>query len=231
MAILIMEQQEKRALRQKRDQMARIACREILDKRLVKNQAALAFELEWAAPALNQFFAEKRGIPDAQLSRLIKKYHDKIDAPLPENPFKDIEPEIEEDEYFPVPVYAACGSMGGGSFEMSWKVLSHISILKAYLRPKCSSLQNVGFILADGDSMIPTIPPGASVLIDTGRKDPIHGKVFCVMYDNQLFIKRLEVCRGIITAIVSDKDLSRIEIGPEDNFQIIGQVLLQQSEV
>lgn len=231
MAILVMEQHEQKAQRQKRDQMARMACREIIDRRLVKNQAALAGELKWGTSPFNQFLAEKRGMPDAPLSRLIKKYQGKLNSPLPENPLKDIEPDIEEDEYFPVPVYAARGSMGGGSFEMSWQVMSHISILKAYLRPKCSSLNNVGFILADGDSMIPTIPPGASVLIDTGKKDPVHGKVFCVMYDNQLYIKRLEVCRGTITAIVSDKDLSRIEIGPDDNFQIIGQVLLQQSEV
>ena len=47
-------------------------------------------------------------------------------------------------------------------------------------------------IFAQGDSMMPTIDGGDSLLVDHARKEIYDGKIYCVRIDGQLYAKRLQ---------------------------------------
>lgn len=132
-------------------------------------------------------------------------------------------------DYFSVPFREAGGGMGGGYFSASRKVVSYISLRRDFLLSKTSNLEALSFIHASGDSMSPTIPPDAIVLIDESQIEPINNKIFYIMFNNCFFIKRLEVKNGYVTALLSDNGNRREEIGAQDNIEILGKAILQQT--
>lgn len=132
-------------------------------------------------------------------------------------------------EYFPVPLREASGSMGAGGFSGSRKIESYISLRKDFLLTKTSHLEALSFIHASGESMFPTIPPDAAVLIDESQREPVNKKIFYVMLNGMFLIKRLEVKEGKVKALVSDNGEIREEIGEQDELEILGRALLQQT--
>lgn len=134
-----------------------------------------------------------------------------------------------ENEYFPVPFRETGGSMGGGSYNNSKKIISYISLRRDFLRSKTNSLESLSFINAFGESMSPTIPPDAIVLIDESQKEPVNGRIFYVMLNDIYLIKRLEVKEGKAVALISDNGNLRDIIGPQDTFEILGRAILQQT--
>lgn len=135
----------------------------------------------------------------------------------------------EDNEYFPVPFREASGSMGGGGYNNSKKIISYISLRRDFLRTKTNSLASLSFINAFGESMSPTIPPDAIVLIDESQKEPVNGKIFYIMLNDIYLIKRLEVKQGKTIALISDNGNIREPIGPQDTLEILGRALLQQT--
>ena len=132
-------------------------------------------------------------------------------------------------EYFPVPLREASGSMGGGSFTGSRKIESFISIRKDFLLTKTNNLEKLSFIHAIGESMFPTIPPDAAVLIDESQREPVNKKIFFVLLNGVYLIKRLEVRQGKVLALISDNGEIREQIGEQDELQILGRALMQQT--
>lgn len=134
-----------------------------------------------------------------------------------------------EDDYFPVPYREASGGMGGGSFVGSKKVKSFISLQRSFLFSKTNSLESLSFINAFGESMAPTIPPDAIVLIDESQREPVNGKIFFVMLNDVYLIKRIEVKDGKVVALLSDNGNKRYEIGQQETLQVLGRAILQQT--
>lgn len=132
-------------------------------------------------------------------------------------------------DYFPVPLREAGGSMGGGHYQGSRRILSYISLRRDFLLTKTSNLDHLSFIHAAGDSMFPTIPPDAAVLIDEGQIEPINGKIFYVLLNDALLIKRLEVRDGRVIALLSDNGDRREVLAEDDSLQILGKAILQQT--
>lgn len=81
-----------------------------------------------------------------------------------------------------------------------------------------------------GDSMAPTIPDGATVLIDPRQKDPAKGGIYAFTYDGEVFVKRLVAAKGGgAVSLVSDNPAypARVLIGKEINqLRIAGRVRL-----
>lgn len=85
------------------------------------------------------------------------------------------------------------------------------------------------YILAEGDSMEPTIDGGSMVLVDHTRKEVIDGKIFCIRLNNKLMAKRLQFIPPKNVSIISDNpkyksfdiDLSK---DLDFDFDIIGEV-------
>lgn len=57
------------------------------------------------------------------------------------------------------------------------------------------STSQTEMIFAQGDSMMPTIEGGDSLLVDHARKEIYDGKIYCVRIDGQLYAKRLQKSR------------------------------------
>ncbi len=81
-------------------------------------------------------------------------------------------------------------------------------------------------ILAQGDSMHPTIEDGDSLLIDTSKKEIYDGKIYCIRINKQLQAKRLQVIPpGKIKVISDNKDkYDSFYIDKNFDFDIIGEV-------
>ena len=84
-------------------------------------------------------------------------------------------------------------------------------------------------IFAQGDSMMPTIDGGDSLLVDHARKEIYDGKIYCVRIDGQLYAKRLQKIPPDRVLIVSDNPKYRsFEIDLKENkdfdFAVIGEI-------
>lgn len=91
------------------------------------------------------------------------------------------------------------------------------------------STSQTEMIFAQGDSMLPTIEGGDSLLVDHARKEIYDGKIYCVRIDGQLYAKRLQKIPPNTVVIVSDNpkyrsfeiDLKRC---PDYDFEVIGEI-------
>jgi SOS-response transcriptional repressor LexA len=185
--------------------------------------------------------ANMMGVTARHLSRVKKsedipeKFFEKLCSALNISPryfAQGIEPELNQGDYYPVPFRDAGGGMGGGYSIASRQTVSHISLRRDFLRRKTNNLEKLSFIHASGDSMSPTIPTDAAVLIDEGQTEPINNKIFFVMLNGEYYIKRLEVEEGEVVALISDNsDYPKIVLTEFDYVEILGRALLQQAEL
>lgn len=184
-------------------------------------QAALAEKLNITANHLSRVKTGGDEVPEKFIRKLCEvlgiTVNEFIGAAAPEN------------EYFPVPLREAGGGMGGGYHSGSKRIQSYISLRRDFLLTKTSNPEALSFIHASGESMFPTIPPDAAVLIDESQIEPVNGKIFYVMLNNVFLIKRLEVREGKTIALISDNGSKREELAEDDNFQILGKAILQQT--
>ena len=91
------------------------------------------------------------------------------------------------------------------------------------------STSQTEMIFAQGDSMMPTIEGGDSLLVDHARKEIYDGKIYCVRIDGQLYAKRLQKIPPDTVVIVSDSPKYRsFEIDlrrcPDYDFEVIGEI-------
>lgn len=157
---------------------------------------------------------------------MLQKLASALDVPVAY--FTGIQDSLAE-QYFPVPLREAAVGMGGGAQVGSRRIVSYISLRKDFLLTKTSNLEALSFIHASGESMYPTIPPDAAVLIDESQREPVNKKIFYVMLNGALLIKRLEVREGRTVALISDNGEVREELGEQDQLEILGRALLQQT--
>lgn len=125
--------------------------------------------------------------------------------------------------YVQIPILEAEVSMGGGSTVVSKHVKSHISYREDWARAK-GNPKTMAAVRALGDSMAPTIPDHAQVLIDQSQKQLVDGGIFMVAYEDQVFLKRIRR-EGTEVYLISDLDGTRVKIEPENFFEVIGRAL------
>lgn len=105
------------------------------------------------------------------------------------------------------------------SYSISRKLADDLDIT-----PSCTEI-----IFAQGDSMLPTIEGGDSLLIDHSRRDIYDGKIYCVRIEGQLYAKRLQKIPPHTVRVVSDNEKYRnfeidLSQNPEFDFAVIGEV-------
>lgn len=84
-------------------------------------------------------------------------------------------------------------------------------------------------IFAQGDSMLPTIEGGDSLLVDHSRKEIYDGKIYCVRIEGQLYAKRLQKIPPNTIVVVSDNNKYRsfeidLNSSPDYDFEVIGEI-------
>ncbi len=136
-----------------------------------------------------------------------------------------------ESGYVQVPWLEATASMGGGSVEVSKDIISHLSFRADWLRAKGPAAY-MSVINASGDSMHPTITDGSVVLINEMKPvQPSNGKIYFVRRGEEIFLKRLKVEKGRVTALISDNGDIEDPLEPTDDFEVIGKALWVAKEL
>lgn len=103
------------------------------------------------------------------------------------------------------------------------------SVSRKLLRDVGASQNFSEIILAEGDSMYPTIEGGDNILVDHSKKEIYDGKIYCVRIEGKLYAKRLQLIPPRTVVVISDNpkykafeiDLSK-EI--DFDFEVIGEV-------
>lgn len=95
----------------------------------------------------------------------------------------------------PIPLMNAAGSMGAGNdLPDNEVVIDSLRISKAWVESnlsQISSVSNLAFIHAIGDSMTPTFNDGDILLVDTGNNSVTADKIYVLSAHGRLFIKRV----------------------------------------
>ncbi len=130
------------------------------------------------------------------------------------------------DDYVLIPHYSVKGSCGNGCQIDQFEVVGRIAFKRGWLKQRSINSERVHMICAHGDSMSPTIEDGAMVLVDTSKTEPRSGKVFVLMFEDELRIKRMfRSLRGEWRMASDNRDERRYPDEPLelDYVEIIGQ--------
>ena len=117
-------------------------------------------------------------------------------------------------------------SAGAGAVADDEKVTGHMKFPYRWLRNRGLRPAVCRIIRVSGDSMEPTLPNGAAVLVNLGSKHLQDGKIFVVRIGDDLLVKRTVRDPEAGWLLVSDstaKDVWATRPWPEDA-QIIGEV-------
>lgn len=93
------------------------------------------------------------------------------------------------------------------------------------------NLKESDIIFAKGDSMEPTILGGDSLLVDRSKKSIYDGRIYCIRYEGELYVKRLQKVPPKKIKVVSDNqskyDSWYVDCSKEIDFdfEIIGEIL------
>jgi len=106
-----------------------------------------------------------------------------------------------------------------GTYQISKKLASDLGIIP----------DKTEMIFASGDSMLPTIEGGDSLLVDLNRKEIYDGRIYCVRIDGQLYAKRLQKIPPSKVIVISDNQkYQSFEIDfskqIDFDFEVIGEV-------
>ncbi|UZA23900.1 helix-turn-helix domain-containing protein [Moraxella bovis] len=136
-----------------------------------------------------------------------------------------------DDEYHYVPYFrGVIASAGGGKF--SDGVIGtddFLAFRKEWINRTSLTASQLVAINTDGDSMFPTIPENATVLIDKSKNTAKDGRIYVIRIGEQLYVKRTQwLPTGL--RLISDNtiydpiDLSKADLDSSD-IEIYGQVI------
>lgn len=135
------------------------------------------------------------------------------------------------DEYDYVPAYSDVrASAGHGVFNDDIQPTTYLAFRKDWLNGRGLKVKDLVIIFTDGDSMSPTIPDGATLVIDRSRNNPKDGKIYVIRIDDRLYVKRVQwILNGGLRLISDNKfyeplDISRSEL-EQGNIEVIGQII------
>lgn len=138
---------------------------------------------------------------------------------------QDMNPTVE------VPLLSANASMCNGNGQEDANVvidvlrLSHKWVEKT-IRP-LSDANNLRFIHAYDDSMLPTLEPGDILLVDTGIRNAKSNGIFVLSAQNKLFIKRVNFRMDGTPVVSSDNPAVKTieELDGSNEIDVLGRVV------
>ena len=111
----------------------------------------------------------------------------------------------DDEDCISIPVRGeVSASMGYGVTVYNESQTATYSISKQLARDLGGNTCHLEMIFAQGDSMMPTIEGGDSLLVDHSKKEIYDGKIYCVRIENQLYAKRLQKIPPNTVVVVSD---------------------------
>lgn len=136
-----------------------------------------------------------------------------------------------DDEYEYVPAYDVEVSAGAGSVCLGEsEATKHLAFRKHWLTARGLNVKSLAAMFTKGDSMTPTIPESAVVVINREQTTPLDGKVYVIRIDDRHYVKRIQWLIGGGLRLISDnKFYEPLDITKADmeatNIEICGQVI------
>lgn len=137
----------------------------------------------------------------------------------------------DNDEYYYVPAYDMTASAGlGEKCQPLINTKKKLAFRKDWLQSKELHIDQLSCLHVKGDSMEPTIPNDATILVDTSYNDVIDGGIFVLHIDNRIFVKRTQLQpNGDLTLISDNPRYDTITITEkaliQDTVRVYGQVV------
>ena len=138
--------------------------------------------------------------------------------------------EIDPEDFAYLPVYDVKASAGPGAFNdfCSQEAVQHMAFLNSWIHGSLGTTsERLVVIRAVGDSMIPTIGNGDSLLIDISPHFAGDG-LYCVQLHDTLFAKRVQRQMDHSYQLISDNpNYDPLNVTHEDEgaFRLIGRIL------
>lgn len=140
--------------------------------------------------------------------------------------FSEVRDVAQEEQ---VPFYSATASAGFGAVNSDiYSPEDYIGLSKRWIDSRGLYRNSLAFIMAEGDSMYPTINDGDMLLINRNATTPRDGKIYVLRSGDQLWVKRVQ---GIINGIrlISDNkaiyDSIDVAFNEGLDFEVVGQVV------
>lgn len=142
-----------------------------------------------------------------------------------------IDTDTPNDEYAYIPAYDVEVSAGNGSVCLGEATATkHLAFRRQWLTARGLREESLAALFTKGDSMTPTIPESAVVVINRDHTVPMDGKVYVIRIDDRHFIKRTQWLIGGGLRLISDNKLyDPLDITKADmaanNIEICGKVI------
>lgn len=110
--------------------------------------------------------------------------------------------------FVPVPFLEVRASAGRGRASLPAETVatSHFLFSEAWLRSLGVSVQHAELLQAQGDSMYPTIQDGDLMLVDRGYGEVVHGKIYALVVNDLVVVKRVNILAIGGMMLISDND-------------------------
>jgi phage repressor protein C with HTH and peptisase S24 domain len=119
------------------------------------------------------------------------------------------EGDVDSSRYFYIPKAEPRLAAGAGTFVTSETSDDYYAFRLDWLNHLVSKKGDLWLFDVVGDSMSNTLEHGDIVLIDCGRQEPLHGKIYAIEEDNAVSIKRVQKRKDGTFWIVSDNKATR----------------------
>ena len=115
---------------------------------------------------------------------------------------------FKNNELISIPAYLEVRpSAGHGAVATSDRPTSFMAFNRRWLRDIGVNPIFASILIAEGDSMFPTIPNGSPMLVDTSQTEIRHGCIYAFDLDGDLMVKRIErLPDGTIDLISDNKE-------------------------
>jgi len=208
-----------------------------------KNEAKT---MKWQELQEKLIYLTKRNILNVDFAKALNITRQSITFKMKSNVNVRADEKIKVAEYFKIPieelkeqetsisettvpvlgeVYA---SMGNGVTVYNENQTGTYSISNQLAKELGVNLKYATMIFASGDSMMPTIYGGDSLLVDTSKTEIYDGRIYCVRINGQLYAKRLQLIPPDKIKVVSDNqekyDPFYVEKDSTFDFEVIGEI-------
>lgn len=134
-----------------------------------------------------------------------------------------------DDSYAYIPMYDVEVSAGHGAISYGvTQPTTHLAFRKDWLAKKGLQAKDLNIVMAHGDSMMPTIGSGDTVLVDTRQNMPSDGNIYVIRSGDMLWVKRVQRQIDGSLLLISDNQTyppMPLALSDHPDIQIIGQVV------
>ncbi|MCJ2050865.1 helix-turn-helix transcriptional regulator [Methylobacterium sp. J-070] len=166
--------------------------------------------------SLDRYLAAKSEAPSLTLARLARACGTSVDALLTgAEAAPALRParangrgEHGGDDLVRVPFLGVRASAGQGRASLPAETAAdaHFLFSRAWLRSLGVAPDRAELLRAQGDSMDPTLQDGDLMLVDRGFGEPVHGKIYALVVDGLVLVKRVNFLAGGGMILISDND-------------------------